>query len=416
MVASPLDVDVASFGDEQIRELLDLRTVRKRCMRLYKLAKKDALKHFCLQLEKLPVAVGRVVNCIKKFYPDLQIPYHSRLRHFGDDRIKWLGNQWQDVDDMESTRRMIDLVTISVLLDAGAGPVWGFTASDGKRYTRSEGIAVATFEMFVEGLFSSDSSSNYRVDAIGLAKLTLNHLEKGFQITDSNYMVGFQGRFQIIKRLGEVIIMNSDYFGEGKMKRPGYLFDFVMSKTDEKGRVSVDQLWKGILALQGIFPKRSNGVGRGDIWSHSSLNIVGEPGSDLIPLHKLSQWLAMSLLEPMELFGVEFTDMEIFTGLAEYRNGGLLIDTGVLKLRDLTLAHFPNDPGSELIVEWRALTVCLLDLLADKVRESLGKTKKELPLMKILEGGTWRAGRIIAKELREKGDSPIRIRSSGTVF
>jgi len=140
------------------------------------------------------------------------------------------------------------------------------------------------------------------------------------------------------------------------------------------------------------------------------------PGSKLVPFHKLSQWLAMSILEPMELFGLKFTNVEIFTPLAEYRNGGLLVDSGVLKLRDARLARFPNDPGSELIVEWRAMTVCLLDILADKVRERLGKTSEELPLMKILEGGTWRAGRIIAKELREKGDPPINILSTGTVF
>jgi len=403
------------FGEELIKELQDLRTVRTRCMRLYKLAKNDALKYFHLQLDKLPVAVGRVVDCIKKFYPDLRIPYHSRLRHFGEERISWLNREWQHVNEMESTRRMIDLVTVSVLLDAGAGPVWGFAAMDGTRYTRSEGIAVASFEMFVRGLFSSDPKCKYQVDARGLANLTLNHLEEGFQICGSNKMVGLEGRFQIIKRLGEVMCKSPRIFGNA-IKRPGNLLDFVMSKSDPKRRVTVDRLWEGILALQPIFPDRFNGVGSGDIWSHSSLSTAGVQGSDLIPFHKLSQWLAMSILEPMELFGMEFTNVEIFTPLAEYRNGGLLVDTGVLKLRDLTLAHCPNDPGSELIVEWRAMTVCLLDLLADKVRERLGKTKEELPLMKILEGGTWRAGRIIAKELREKGDSPISILSTGTVF
>jgi len=407
--------------DKHDDELWDLRTVRTRCMRLYKLAMNDALKYFHLQLDKLPVAVGRVVDCIKKFYPDLQIPYHSRLRHFGEERIQWLELQWQDVDKMESTRRMLDLVTVSVLLDAGAGATWGFTASDGKLITRSEGIAVASYEMFVKGMFSSSPTFKFRVDAKGLANLTLSHLREGFQISESNKMVGLNGRFQIIKRLGEVMSKNSDCFGAGIIKRPGHIFDFVMSKTDKELRVSVDHLWTGVLSLQGIFPVRSNGVGsgdigRGDIWSYSTRNTAGELTSDLIPFHKLSQWLAMSLLEPMELFGVEFTDLDIFTPLAEYRNGGLLVDTGVLKLRDLDLAHFPNDPGSELIVEWRAMTICLLDMLAEKVREELGKTKMELPLMKILEGGTWRAGRIIAKELREKGGSPIRIRSTGTVF
>jgi len=403
------------FSEDLIKELQDLRTVRTRCMRLYKLAKNDSLKYFHLQLDKLPVAVGRVVDCIKKFYPDLQIPYHSRLRHFGEDRIALLNREWQNIDPMESTRRMIDLVTVSVLLDAGAGPVWSYTAINGTRYTRSEGIAVASFEMFIRGSFSSDPTCKYRVDAIGLANLTVNLLEEGFQINGTNKMVGLEGRCQMIKRLGEVMCKSPEVFGD-EIKRPGHLLDFMMLRTDSKRCVSVDTLWEGILALQPIFPERPNGVGRGDIWSHSSLAIAGVQGSNIIPFHKLSQWLAMSILEPLELFGMEFTNMEIFTPLAEYRNGGLLVDTGVLKLKDLTLAHCQNDPGSELIVEWRAMTVCLLDLLADKVRERFGMTIEELPLMKILEGGTWRAGRIIAKELREKGDSPITILSTGTVF
>jgi len=154
------------------------------------------LKYFHLQLDKLPVAVGRVVDCIKKFYPDLQIPYHSRLRHFGEDRIALLNREWQNIDAMESTRRMIDLVTVSVLLDAGAGPVWSYTAMDGTltRYTRSEGFAVASFEMFRRGSFSSDLTCKCRVDAIGLANLTINILEEDFQISGANKMVGLEGR------------------------------------------------------------------------------------------------------------------------------------------------------------------------------------------------------------------------------
>merc|ERR1719320_735808 len=121
---------------------------------------------------------------------------------------------------------MIDLVTVSVLLDAGAGATWGFTASDGKLYTRSEGIAVATFEMFIKGMFSSNAKCKHRVDTEGLASLTLSHLQEGFQISETNNMVGLLGRFQIIKRLGEVMCKNAVCFGAGNMKRPGHLFDF----------------------------------------------------------------------------------------------------------------------------------------------------------------------------------------------
>ncbi|MFL6664856.1 MAG: DUF1688 family protein, partial [Rhizobacter sp.] len=73
----------------------------------------------------------------------------------------------------------------------------------------------------------------------------------------------------------------------------------------------------------------------------------------------------------------------------------------------------PQDPW---VVEWRALTVALIDELAPLVRQSLGRSADELPLARILEGGTWAAGRQIAAELREDGAPPVRIESDGTVF
>jgi len=402
-------------SDEVIKELQDLRTIRKQCSRIYQLAEQGSLKYFHLNLEKLPIAVTRVVDSINELYPDLKIPYHSRLRHFGEKRMEALEKKWVYVDQIERTRRVIDLITVSVLLDAGAGPTWKYVGMDGVVYNRSEGIAVATYEMFVRGIFSSDPACKCRVNAMGIGQLTLEHFVQGFQISDTNRMVGLRGRYELITRLGKVMMENVEIFG-GEIRRPGHLLDFVMAKVDAKNEVSVERLWRGILSLEPIFPEHLSGVRRGDVWCHSSLNIIGKPGSDLVPFHKLSQWLAISIFEPMELSGIQFTNVELFTALAEYRNGGLLIDTGVLELKNKGMANRQNDPGSELIVEWRAMTVCLIDLLATRVREQLGKTSEELPLMKVLEGGTWRAGRIIARELREDGRSPINFRSKGTVF
>jgi len=302
-----------------------------------------------------------------------------------------------------------------VLLDAGAGTSWKYVGMDGIVYNRSEGIAVATYEMFVRGIFSSDPACKYRVNAMGIGQLTLEHFIQGFQISDSNRMVGLKGRYELITRLGKVMMENIDIFG-GEIRRPGNLLDFVMAKVDANNEVSIERLWKGILSMEPIFPEHVSGVRRGDVWCHSSLNIIGKPGSDLVPFHKLSQWLAMSIFEPMEIAGIKFTNVQLFTALAEYRNGGLLIDTGVLELKNKGMATRQNDPGSELIVEWRAMTICLIDILAEEVRKQLGKTSEELPLMKVLEGGSWRAGRIIARELRKDGGSPIKFRSKGTVF
>ncbi|MFZ4651774.1 MAG: DUF1688 family protein, partial [Rubrivivax sp.] len=129
----------------------------------------------------------------------------------------------------------------------------------------------------------------------------------------------------------------------------------------------------------------------------------------------LSQWLTYSLLEPFEWAGVKVVGLDALTGLPEYRNGGLLLDAGVIVPRhaeDLSRVWKPSD---EFIVEWRALTVTLLDELAERVRAELGVSAQRLPLACILEGGTWAAGRQIAQERRD-GAPPLTLDSDGTVF
>jgi hypothetical protein len=166
-----------------------------------------------------------------------------------------------------------------------------------------------------------------------------------------------------------------------------------------------------------IWPSRLElgGVALGDCWRHPSF-ATGDATAGLVPLHKLSQWLAYSLIEPLQAAGIEVTDIDGLTGLAEYRNGGLFIDTGVLQLRDETEAEAEHDVASTLVVEWRALTVALLDRIAEMVRERLGKDAASLPLAKVLQGGTWAAGREIARARRADGSPPIKVVSDGTVF
>jgi hypothetical protein len=134
-----------------------------------------------------------------------------------------------------------------------------------------------------------------------------------------------------------------------------------------------------------------------------------------VPFHKLSQWLTYSLLEPFESAGVAIRGLDALTGLAEYRNGGLLVDTGAIVPRDASSFADPLPPGAEPIVEWRALTVALLDELAPKVRRQLGVDAVRMPLAAVLEGGTWAAGRELAQALRA-GEPPFATASDGTVF
>ncbi|HEX8109233.1 MAG TPA: DUF1688 family protein, partial [Kofleriaceae bacterium] len=166
-------------------------------------------------------------------------------------------------------------------------------------------------------------------------------------------------------------------------------------------------IWPGRIEL--------DGVNLGDVWRHPAAGGTG-PSAGLVPFHKLSQWLAYSLFEPLERTGRQITQPGALTGLPEYRNGGLLIDLGVLVPRRDDIRTAVHAPGDEVIVEWRALTVALLDRVAEAVRQRLGKTPTELPLARVLEGGTWAAGRAVARDLRPGGGPPLHIRSDGTVF
>jgi len=114
--------------------------------------------------------------------------------------------------------------------------------------------------------------------------------------------------------------------------------------------------------------------------------------------------------------GLKVTNTDVMTGLPEYRNGGLLIDTCVLRLKDQAWLDQEVNVGTQLVVEWRALTVSLLDQIAEKLRAKLGVSAEALPLASVLEGGTWQAGREVAKMKRADGSSPIKIRLNGTVF
>src|SRR5262249_49010568 len=123
-----------------------------------------------------------------------------------------------------------------------------------------------------------------------------------------------------------------------------------------------------------------------------------------------------SLLEPLEHAGLTVTRLDELTALPEYRNGGLLIDLGVIRAREPTDSSLRHEVSSELVVEWRALTVALMDPLVDLVRAKLG-FDAPFPRPHSVQGGTWRAGRKIARELRPPdGPSPLPVIADGTVF
>ncbi len=397
------------------------QAIRSRCNAILELARAGGLDHFDFRDEQLTATAAYVVETIKTAYPSLDIPYHSRWRHFsvgGCDRWGRLAKELSasGFDAHERARIRFDLAVTSVLLDAGAGEAWRYAEPGGGGFARSEGLAVASFHLFRSGAFSSDPRQPMRADAAALADLAEHVLAEGFQVTRDNPLAGLEGRCGLLRRLGGALARHPRLFGAGE-SRIGNLFDALL-QTARAGRVAAPDILGAVLeGFADIWPGRieMNGENLGDVWPHPKLGNEAETAA-LVPFHKLSQWLAYSLIEPLEEAGVDVVGVDELTGLAEYRNGGLLIDAALLSPRHDAVTREAHEAGSEIVVEWRALTVAGLDMIAGEVRRQLGLDRAALPLAKVLEGGTWAAGRRIAAQKRPDGGPPIRLISDGTVF
>ncbi|MBL8831028.1 MAG: URC4/urg3 family protein [Rhodospirillales bacterium] len=407
----PLDRPEIAGPSARVRALRDPATIRRRSGEIFEAASRGKSTHFTVDISKLDRAAELTVGSIRRDYPSLDIPYHSRWRHFdvgGIDRWKRLVANLPD-EKLERVRVAIDLAVTSVLLDAGAGAEWKYRTKDGV-FTRSEGLAVASFDMFASGAFSASIDNPYRADAAGLRRFDADRLAKGFKVGESNRLVGLEGRAALMRSLGTAIGKRTDIFGA--QARIGNLADLLQGQA-RAGKLPAARILAVLLdGFADAWPARVvvDGVNVGDVGAHPAA------GEGLVPFHKLSQWLTYSLLEPLEWLGLKIVDLDALTGLPEYRNGGLFLDTGTLALRDPSAAGRPHAADSELIVEWRALTVVLLDKVAELVREKLGLAADEFPLAKVLQGGTWTAGRRIAAERRAGGKPPLTVESDGTIF
>lgn len=399
----------SNYTEKDLDFLLSPLAVRQSAEAIFEMSQAGQT-HFQYHPEKFDEVVDYVIEVINENYPNHEIPFHSRWGHFrvgGINRVEVLNEKIKNRDAMEQARIKLDLVITSVLLDAGAGASWVYNEkSSGKTFNRSEGLGVASFYLFMDGGLSEDHS--LKATAQGLQNLTAATLKSAFQVTEENPLVGVQGRLTLLQNLGKTIAEKKELFPLG---RPGSIVDYLDLRYGKT--ITGPQLLRAVLdGLGEIWPGRVKigGVNLGDAWAYDKV-----PGG-LAVFHKLSQWMTYSLIEPLIDAGFAITDVDKLTGLAEYRNGGVLVDRELITLRDPKLAELNHKPDSELIIEWRGLTVALLDRIGAQVQKKLNKNPSDFPLAKVLEGGTWWAGRKAAKAKRADSSPPLKIESDGTVF
>ncbi len=424
--------------------------VRERCGMVHRWVAEGRSPHFTLDESRLAAVAAFVAEVTREAYPDLKIPYHSRWRHFSaGDTDRWsvlehFQEKWEPVfrpkmrsrkktgahsvsietecapearvaDPIERTRTAVDLATVSVLLDAGAGNAWRYRErATGLSLARSEGLAIASFDMFRAGGFSSDGLRPCRVDAAALATIDAATLARHFQVAPDNPLIGLEGRGALLRRLAAALADHPDLFGRAPA-RPGNVVDHFVALS-KGGRIPAATLLATLIeSLAAIWPSglTVDGFPLGDAGRHPAVR-TDDRTAGVVPFHKLSQWLAYSLIEPLEAAGLTVTGLDALTALAEYRNGGLLVDLGVIRERAPLAPPLRHD--SEPVVEWRALTVTLIDALLEPVRREL-ELDRSFTLPQLLQGGTWSAGRKIARQLRPPdGPPPIAVAADGTVF
>ncbi|MFT3735022.1 MAG: URC4/urg3 family protein [Rhodocyclaceae bacterium] len=406
-------------ADHPAAALLSADAVRARCVSVMAHVEAEQSPHFRVEMSQLAPTAHYVCDTLRQRYPDLQVPYHSRKRHFdagGVDRWSQLVAQHGLAGDVaECARVAIDLVIPSVLLDAGAGAAWHYKdAETAQTLARSEGLGVASLRFFASGALSADARNPLRSDAAALQAVSATQLAEAFQVDANNPLVGLQGRTALLRSLGNVVAATPAVFGraDSKEARLGNLYDYLRANAHD-GRIDAAFVLETLLrALGPVWPGRARleGIPLGDCWRHPALP------DGWLPFHKLTQWLTYSLLEPLEWGGLKIDGLDALTGLPEYRNGGLLLDMGLLVPLDPAFGTRRWKVDDEAIVEWRALTVAALDQVAGAVRSELGLSAAQFPLACVLEGGTWAAGRRIAAERRPGGGPPLTLVSDGTVF
>ena len=414
-------MSLASLERSAALSLLNARAVRERAHRMLAIGLEDKLPNFRIHLDRMDSAVDLVLETTRNAYPSFDVPFHSRWRHFvthGENRWATIADQTKWSDRAARARAEFDLAMVSVFLDAGAGPSWHYCdPKTGTAVGRSEGLGLASLAMFAGGAFSANPHEPLRVDADVLANFSVADLERGMQVTDVNPLVGMDGRIDLLRRLGTLVASKPDVFGSLDTPRPGGLFDRLAMLADDL-QLPAPSILNGTAATARADLAIAADAGRDRARRLLEASGVDDSGCDQ-RLDAAAQTFAMAglfLIEPLQTAGIRVTDIDGLTGLAEYRNGGLFVDIGVLAFRDAEVAQQEHEVASSLVVEWRALTVALLDCVADGLRHRLKVDAASLPLAKILQGGTWAAGRLLARERRADSSPPVKVISDGTVF
>jgi len=401
--------------------LLTAEAVRVRAQVLLEKARAGALEYTSVDLSKLGPAADRAISAAEKSFPDGQFPPYSIWRNLeagGVDRWGMLAGARGFSGPEEMARSAFDLAIITALLGDLDAENWTYDEIvTGQSYDGRDGLAVAALNLFAAGAFSAEPGDPMRVDAHALIRLVPEELSADLTASDGKPLPDGEHRFRRLVKLGEAIGLRPDLFSDGKITRPGLLFDRLTAAGNDSAvqmHAVLDKIQDG---LGPIWPdaNKIGDVALGDTEVHPAL-ASGDETSMFLPLHAVSQFLAFSLIEPLAWAGYGCDGFDRLAGIADRTQCAFMLDGGLISISDEALFAEPVLSEHVAVAELRGLTVALLDTLVREIRNRLEVGQEELPLVCLMEAGTKGAGLEIALEKRGNFAFPLRILSDSTVF
>jgi len=392
--------------------------IRRKAHMMLELATEGRLAHVGVDLEKLDTAVAAVLETTKENYPDFQIPPYGIWRGFeagGVDRWQAMASARGFETAEEMLAAAADLAILGISMTTVHPANWRY--EDRMTETGAAGAqasALAAFHMFASGSFSSEMTDPYRVDASALVSMDLIELAAGLQWDDRDDADYLKAMQRHLKRLGEALALRPDLFGEGEATRPGVLA--VNLAKESNGPIDAGQVLDRL--LEALAPVWEGGATTGDIWLGDAFVHSALPGNDvhaIVPFHLAAQQMVYSLVEPFAWAGFEVSGLDKLTAPADLAHAALLVKSGVLTLTEDNGSLAPEAIRDRMI-EVRALTIALIDKLAERLANGLGMSLDQVPFTCILEGGTNRAGDYILEQAPENLQDLGKILNPGAVF
>jgi hypothetical protein len=278
-------------------------------------------------------------------------------------------------------------------------------AAPAERLRGAEGLALAILRAFMAGAFSADANDPLRVDARVLSRIDAAALRALFQAGQHNPLPGLDARAATLQRWGRRL----EAQGQGPAARPCALLDPWLGPAGLGVGTPVDPAavlervvshWAEVLRPDG----RVLGLPAGDVWPHLWAGSASAPGHGALgtvdteratdpgtggwlPLHQTAQWLVFSLLEPLAQAGVQLADDQGLTALAAGRAGAMLLDSGIAVPRAAPDLQREWKVGDSWIIEWRALTLHGMTLVAEQARAQCAARGLVLTLGQVLQQG-----------------------------